>query len=308
MARSPTELKPETLIKRVMSGTKEYRTNQYLESFGKLSSTQLHCDSVSRTEMIKLWNSLQTAPGRVRYFTFSLVDHNHCVQQRIKENYNSIKFAWILHDKDTSAERKHFHYLLMFPNPVSFSSVANTLEIPVTMIQKVFSKRGILDYLTHENDPNKFHYSLSEIESNFDIEEEKKITSDRDVMQLFDDYCLVRMGDLTPRDFIEKYNTDFTTMSLPSILQSFGRLYDGFNTGASLSSRAQCIVSNPLNKYSFYDTKSSKTPLQTVFPELSESSIDWLESGQKVAFDVPKKPISKSKKSYRKPNPRSDLS
>lgn len=48
---------------------------------------------------------------------------------------------------------------------------------------------------------------------------------------------------MTPRDFLDKYSTEFSGMNMCSLLQSFGRLSDAFSTGASLSSRAQCTVS-----------------------------------------------------------------
>jgi len=205
MSKLPTELTSQTLIKRVMSGTKEYRTKEYLQAFSKISSTELHHPDYSRLEIIKLWNSLQSTPNKVRYFTFSLVNDNHVVQRKIKQCYDSAKWAYICHDKDTSAERKHYHYVLMFEQPRSFSSIANDLEIPVTMIEKVYSKKGILDYLTHENDPNKFHYSLSEIVSNFDIEQEKHDGTDFDPWEEFCDYTALKKGEMSYESWFEKY-------------------------------------------------------------------------------------------------------
>lgn len=314
MVKKYSDLKPLTICKRVMNGTKD---RGLLEAFGNLSSNDLHIDSlqVSYEYLLNLWNSLQKTPGRCRYMTFSLVHHNKNIQNRIVENFKSAKYAWIKHDKDDSAEHVHYHYLLMFPNAVSFSSIANILLIPVTQIQKVYSKNGILDYLTHENDKDKHHYDFSEIHANFDIQEEKQRSEPRNVLALYDDFCLIRNGLMTPRDFLDKYSVEFSGMNMCSLLQSFGRLSDAFSTGASLSSRAQCRV--PKSPYfatskstdfaTHNKSSSSDIPIQTVFPELSTSSIDWLEDGQKVAFDIPKSPPKKSNRSYRRPNPRSDL-
>ncbi len=216
MAKSPTDLSTQTLINRVMSGTKQYRTDDYLKAFGSISSSDLHTDNsgnYSRFEMIKLWNSLQNTPNKVRYYTFSLVRDNSVVQRNIKEKYAQSKWAYICHDKDTSSEHKHYHYVLIFDSPRSFSSVANDLEIPVTMLQKVYSKKGILYYLTHENDSNKHHYDLSEIQANFDIEEEKKKDDGFPFKGFYADYCSLREGSLTVSDFIDKYNTYFATLN-----------------------------------------------------------------------------------------------
>lgn len=203
MSKPINELKPQTIIKRVMSGKTD---KELLQAFSKLSSTDLHHSDFSRQEIIKLWNSLQNTPNKVRYFTFAIVDNNHVLQKKIKEIYSHDKYAYILHDKDKSAERKHCHYYLEFNSPRSFKSIANDLEIPVTMLEKVYNKKAMLDYLTHENDPNKHHYDISEITANFDIEQEKKSDGGFPFKDFYFDYKKVRSGLMDDVDFIDKWN------------------------------------------------------------------------------------------------------
>lgn len=300
MAKAPTELTPDTLIKRVMSGTKEYRTKEYLEAFGKISSTRLHSPEYSRLEIIKLWNSLQNTPNKCRYFTFSLVDHNYFVKQKIEEYYSSAKWAYICHDKDKSAEHKHYHYVLMFDSPRSFASIANDLEIPVTMLQKVYSKKGILDYLTHENDPNKYHYSLSEITSNFDVDEEKKKDDGKtDYDTEFKMYCKMRDGLISREEFFEYWKSVLCDIKLPpnQRLQMYERVCNA-STGASLSTRAEFCVPHPCNE----------KPIQTRFPASAPELVPWIDNGS-MPFVVGTPPAPhKKRKSYAKPNPRADLS
>lgn len=207
MSKKPFELSPETLIKRVMSGTVAYRTKDYLDAFKNLPCNELHSSS-DYFETVKLWNDLQSTPPKVRYMTLSVTQRIHFVKEKIAEYYSDAKWAYIVHDKDTSAERKHLHAVLIFGNPRSLKSVATSLELPLPMVQKVWSKKGILDYLTHENSPEKHHYSLSEITANFDVEEEKKSDDNNaiDVMQEFDDYCAMREGRMSKREWIEKYS------------------------------------------------------------------------------------------------------
>lgn len=216
MAKSPEQLTPLTLTKRVMSGN---TSKEYLEAFQKLNPNEIPYTSLashgfSRFDILQLWNSLQKTPNKVRYFTFSLVYDNKIVQDNIKKYYEHEKYAYILHDKDTSAEHRHFHYVLMFNSPRSFKSVANDLQIPVTMLQKVYSKKGILDYLTHENDPNKHHYSLDEITANFDVDEEKNSGDGFPFKEFFHDYCKLRSGMLDVDDFIDKYSMYCATLRL----------------------------------------------------------------------------------------------
>ncbi len=206
MTKLPNELKSQTLIKRVMSGN---TSKDYLDAFAKLSSTELHHPDYSRLQIIKLWNSLQNTPNKVRYFTFSLTDNNYSVIKIINDNFNYDKWAYILHDKDNSAERKHYHYYLEFENPRSFSSLANTLEIPVTLLQKVYNKKAMLDYLTHENDPNKHHYDPSEIKSNFDVVDERNKPDGPDIDLEFSDYCKMREGKMSFDEWFDKWKYIF---------------------------------------------------------------------------------------------------
>lgn len=183
-ALPPDELSPSFLIGRVMSGKAEYRSSDYLDAFKNLSMSLLNHPSYSKGEIIKLWNSLQSCPPKVRYITMSLVTGNGFVQRQIEKNYSHAKYAWIKHDLDDS-DNKHYHYVLLFPNPVSMRSVADDLQIPLPMVEKVISKKGILDYLTHENDSSKHHYPLTDVHANFDIQEEKQRDESIDIKQFF---------------------------------------------------------------------------------------------------------------------------
>lgn len=297
MTKTPFELRPETLIKRVMSGTKEYKSQEYLEAFSKLLPSELHHNDFSRFDIIQLWNSLHKSPSKCRYFTFSLVHDNRRVQENIKKKFDNEKYAYILHDKDKSSEHKHFHYVLIFSNPRSFNSLANDLELPVTMIEKVYSKKGILDYLTHENDPNKYHYPLSDVVSNFDIEQEKNSGGGFPIKEFYHDYVKLRSGALSVDDFLDKYNTYFTTLSVSAALQVSERLFNASSTGAGLSTRSE-----------FCGRTSVNNPLfQTEFPSIDPNKLDWLDDG--ALYHVASNSIKSgtAKHSYRKPNPRSDL-
>lgn len=296
MGKNISELSYSTLIKRVMSGIKKYRSEEYLIAFSKIPSYCLFVDSVYSTDVICLWNSLQNTPKKTKYFTFSLVHQNHLVQQRIKKFFSSEKYAYICHDKDTSAEHKHFHYVLLFNSSRSFSSVANDLGIPVTMLQKVFAKKGILDYLTHENDPDKYHYSLDSVTANFDLEQEKKDDAGFPFKEFYHDYCLIRSGDLSVDDFIDKYNMYCSTLRLPTALQLAERLYFASSAGASLSTRSNFHGRTPVRSPQF----------QPSFPGVDPNNLVILDDGS--MYSNPLVPRVRSKRrDYRKPNPRSDL-
>lgn len=118
-----------------------------------------------------------------RNYTFALTKDNDRII-KIVEKYP--KYAYIKHDKDNA--EIHYHYYIEFPNPRSINSVATELSIPDNMLEQVYSKKGILAYLTHENSPDKHHYDTSEIISNFDVILEGK-EDDRKISH--EDYILI---------------------------------------------------------------------------------------------------------------------
>lgn len=118
-----------------------------------------------------------------RNYTFALTRDNDRVI-KIVEKYP--KYAYIKHDKDDA--EVHYHYYIEFSNPRSLTAVAHELQIPENMIEQVYSKRGILEYLTHENAKGKHHYDPSEIFSNFDVKTE---ASSDERKTSHDDYWLI---------------------------------------------------------------------------------------------------------------------
>lgn len=89
-------------------------------------------------------------------------------------------YAYICHDKDVSKQGTlkaiHFHIVLHLYNPKSTNVVrswfydtslfSSLKPIPNTLSQPVIDIDGILDYLTHCNQPDKYQYDKSLIITN----------------------------------------------------------------------------------------------------------------------------------------------
>jgi hypothetical protein len=102
------------------------------------------------------------------------------------------KYAWILHDKDVILETgelkdAHYHYYLEFPNARSINSVADELGIEPNFIEVVRDKKGILNYLIHAKNPDKYQYDISEVHSNFDLGAATASLDMLSVLNLLDD-------------------------------------------------------------------------------------------------------------------------
>lgn len=199
--------KPQTVTQRIHFPDKFLdgeHCPEYLEIFGSENASKMCLHDSDKYEALCAWNKLQRTPSKRRNFTFTVFDTTFSV---IKPYVLGTvpKWAYILHDKD-DAKNNHYHLYVEYENPRSFASVANDLHIPVNQLQGVISKKGILSYLTHDNEPDKYHYDLSEVESNFDIVEEKT-EPEVDVMAEALDYYKMRMGQMTYTEFLERHAT-----------------------------------------------------------------------------------------------------
>jgi hypothetical protein len=127
----------------------------------------------------------------------------------IKQVEQCPQYAWIIHDKDINHEtgeliEKHVHAYVEFPNPRSFKSVAELLNVPENQVQKVIDKNGILQYLIHKNQPEKYQYDFNDITSNFDLEPFFMNKSNN----LWEDYNRLRTHQISPDEFYHLHKSE----------------------------------------------------------------------------------------------------
>lgn len=82
-----------------------------------------------------------------------------------------------LHNKDInpdgSVKKEHYHICITYDGPTTFNNVKQLTEsIGATIPKRVMSLRGIYRYLSHEDNPDKYHYDSKEIKeyNNFHID------------------------------------------------------------------------------------------------------------------------------------------
>lgn len=189
-------------------------------------------------ELLDAWNHLQKTPGKTRIFTFATKRCPEKIAHYLEESYPFNRhanekgeyiwderpqapfYAYIKHNNDTPGKvdpsdpesGMHYHFYLEYSNARSFASVATELGIPVTMLQSIkVSKKAILQYLTHENDPNKYHYSPEDIHANFNVIQ-ARMAEQFDHMQLARDVWDMMDGKISREQFIDKYRIYCTTL------------------------------------------------------------------------------------------------
>lgn len=75
-----------------------------------------------------------------------------------------------LHDKDTNptgeAKKAHYHVLLVYSGPTTYNAVAKfTASLNATVPQALESVRGMYRYFSHKDNPEKYQYEESEIQT-----------------------------------------------------------------------------------------------------------------------------------------------
>lgn len=97
-----------------------------------------------------------------------------------------------LHDKDTKEEteeekKSHWHVGLVFSGPTSLAAVSEiSKQLNSPAPQRMLSVKGLYDYFSHKNSPEKYQYDEAEIEcfNGFDIAKYVTAKSTSEKLQL----------------------------------------------------------------------------------------------------------------------------
>lgn len=106
---------------------------------------------------------------KARDWTFILYPES--VPEHWREILDETHLRWIespLHDKDVNADgekkKPHWHILLSFDGPVTQKSVKRLIEpLNGPVPQKIGSSKGLVRYMIHMDNPEKYQYSINDI-------------------------------------------------------------------------------------------------------------------------------------------------
>lgn len=116
--------------------------------------------------------SSENGQGRTRSWTFILYPES--APENWREILNELFIQWVespLHDKDIDPgtgelKKAHWHILLMFPSVKSYEQIleiTNKLNTPPP--QKAMSAKGVVRYMAHMDNPEKYQYNKDEIKA-----------------------------------------------------------------------------------------------------------------------------------------------
>lgn len=106
---------------------------------------------------------------KARDWTFILYPES--APEHWREILDETHLRWIespLHDKDVNADgekkKSHWHILLSFDGPVTQKAVKRLIEpLNGPVPQKIGSSKGLVRYMIHMDNPEKYQYSINDI-------------------------------------------------------------------------------------------------------------------------------------------------
>ena len=109
--------------------------------------------------------------GRTRSWTFILYPES--APENWRETLDELFIEWVespLHDKDVDPEgqikKAHWHILLMFPSVKSYEQVLEITEkLNAPKPEKAMSAKGVVRYMLHLDNPEKYQYDKSELKA-----------------------------------------------------------------------------------------------------------------------------------------------
>lgn len=178
----------------------------------------------------------RTEHEKIKGCWFTAVSHDLECREKLKKNCEDYKFwAWVDHkpDKETEEADKHFHTHLIVRSAGTRSiyDIAKQLEIPSNFVQYVRNRRSLLRYFRHLDNPEKIQYNAEDVQSNKPSELQIAWTdnSDDDVRRLFSDLSKLRLGYITPSQFVDLHFIELQKMPFYQKIKTYSIIQDSYN-------------------------------------------------------------------------------
>lgn len=178
-------------------------------------------------EELKKYAGSSRKKGNQRYITISSNQPEQWepIIEAVKINY--VWWAYIFHDKDDT--EKHLHILAYDgKRGTSIKAHANRFEgiIPPNFVCSVRNPRAMARYLIHKDSPTKHQYDESEVFTN-SLDKYRTFFEEykADVMEEFNDFAKVRIGTMSPTEFIEKYKLQIYELPFQSKISVYHKVF-----------------------------------------------------------------------------------
>lgn len=150
-------------------------------------------------------------PRRRNFALISYVSESE-LKDTLNSHSDDIKhFAYIKHDKDIEDNKPvtpHWHIILHFFNPHLMSAVKSwfrQFSTQNTLVQEVKDLGALVEYLTHEDNPEKYHYPKDDIKTD---DRDWLFSCDDDTSSSYEILNSILLG-LSYRELAKKYGREF---------------------------------------------------------------------------------------------------
>lgn len=144
--------------------------------------------------------------GYVKGRDWTFIVYPESVPENWREILDLSHLEWVespLHDKDRNPngtlKKPHWHVLVRFSGPVTTKAVSTLIEPLNTPIpQKVGSAKGMVRYMAHLDNPEKYQYSVNDIKSHngADIADFFKLSTSQNLCEMKDIFRLIKTKEI----------------------------------------------------------------------------------------------------------------
>lgn len=168
-------------------------------------------------------NNNKKKDERTRNWTF--VVYPESAPENWREIINELHVPWVespLHDKDVDpngeVKKLHWHILMMFPSNKAYNQIREiTTKLRAPNPQKVASAKGLVRYMIHMDNPEKYQYSKSDIISYAGAEISSYLSATtaeryeliREMMTFINENEIIEMKDLLDYAMRERFDDWF---------------------------------------------------------------------------------------------------
>lgn len=155
---------------------------------------------------------------------FCAVTHDLSLAEEIKKSILDYKsWAWIYHEPDTEDGTPHVHFLLRANGTRNIGQVADHIGLPSNYIQVCRKVVAFRRYMMHLDSSDKIKYDVKDVHTNnhADFRLAKQGNQDKDVYSLYKDWQRLRIGRMTPDEFIQLNFVEMSKMPFYQKIKTF---------------------------------------------------------------------------------------
>lgn len=155
---------------------------------------------------------------------FCAVTHDLSIAETVKQSILDFpSWAWIYHESDTDEGTPHVHFLIKANGTRNIKQISDKIGLESNYIQVCRKVVAFRRYMLHLDSPDKIKYTVNDVHTrcHVDFREAEEGNKKRDVYDLFNDFCRLQQGTLTPQEFIQLNYVEMEKMPFALKIKTF---------------------------------------------------------------------------------------